>query len=741
MTVRRAVVATTVVFVVGCGGGVASAGPGTSNADVSGTDTEAGGGESSTTSGTGGTGGSDGGAPKAVCGDGAVDGTEQCDDGNQERNDGCTPACKLESCGDGLVQAEEQCDLGTANANDAYCTSACRLNVCGDGLRGPLEGCDDGNEVANDGCSAECILETCGNGHVEDGEVCDDGNLEDDDSCTTLCFPPTCGDGLVSPVFGEDCDDGDIDNTDSCPNDCTKAVCGDSEIEAGEECDDGGATGDGVSLCSPGCTANVCGDGYRVPAVEACDDGPSTGDGTSGCTPGCTVNICGDGYAHSPSEQCDEGELNGYAPCTTSCASAPEISEIEIAPDSACVRYEDGVVRCFGGHSDGQLGYPALSDVGDNYGEMPPPAVNLGGSAIDIAGERGSGSRFCAARSDGAVVCWGSGRGPGYFAPGEIPYSGIHGPMQEPDGGWSEALYNVADADGEMPPEPVPLGPGNALRVDVAGNSACALFDDGGLRCWGETTPQVGTLGYGTATHLWAPQHFPPPNVNLGAEVVDFVHARNRTCTLTVDSTVRCFGIGASGLLGLGGTAPQAEGDTLQPPEPTDVGPPVIQIAGGNYTTCVLGTDGGVRCFGSNAGWLGYAQPGEDIGDELGEMPPATLELGPDPIVQVVVSQYQACALSDQGEVRCWGGQWRTYGYESFHDPIGHLPGEMPPAPLDLGGSAATLFAGSFQTFCALMTDRSLVCWGSTVFGSPGTSGGVGDQPGEMPPPRIRLYD
>lgn len=82
------------------------------------------------------------------------------------------------------------------------------------------------------------------------------------------------------------------------------------------------------------------------------------------------------------------------------------------------------------------------------------------------------------------------------------------------------------------------------------------------------------------------------------------------------------------------------------------------------------------------------------------------------------MSQYQACALSDQGEVRCWGGQGRTYGYDSFHDPIGHLPGEMPPAPLDLAGSAATLFAGSFQTFCALMTE-----------------------PGEMPPPRIRFYD
>lgn len=731
------------LLLLGCGSDPVGVAPGTGTSstgsnDVSTTD------ESDTGPTAGSTGGTDSESPKAFCGDGVIDPTEECDDGNNSSNDGCSSTCEAEACGDGQVQGAEECDLGTDNSDDGTCTSACSINVCGDGLHGPGEGCDDGNSVPDDGCSPSCTLETCGNGRPEAGEACDDGNNDNDDGCTTLCTAPTCGDGLVSPSIGEDCDDGDTENADSCPNDCTRAVCGDEEVEGAEECDAGVANGDGVSLCTEDCRLNTCGDGYIVSAIEECDDWYENGTFHSNCTPFCTVNFCGDGYQHVATEACDLGELNGYAPCTTECESGqPGITEIEIAPDAACVLYSNGRVRCFGQPGDGQLGFPWPFTVGDEESEMPPPMLSLGGLVADLAGERGVGTRFCAARVDGAVVCWGSGQGPGQWEPDEVSYSGILGPMVEPEGGWGFGPYNIGDDAGEMPPEPIPLGPGNAIKVDIGADSACALFDDGGLRCWGQGYPDplFETIGYGTLNHRWSPEHFPPPNVNIGAEVIDFVHAVNRTCTLAADGTVRCFGRSVSGLLGLGGTGPLPQGDTLQPPVPTDLGPPVVQLAGGNYTTCALGMDGGVRCFGSNAGWLGYALPGEDIGDELSEMPPATVDLGPDPIVQIVVSQYQACALSDQGDVRCWGGHWRTYGYGSFTDPVGHEPGDMPPPPLDLGGSAARLFAGAFQRFCALMQDDTLRCWGSSVFGSPGTQGGVGDQPGEMPPPRIRLYE
>ncbi|MBN4059271.1 DUF4215 domain-containing protein, partial [Endomicrobium sp. AH-315-J14] len=82
---------------------------------------------------------------EAVCGDGSVDGEEQCDDGNLTAGDGCSANCTPES-------------------------------RCGDGKRDAGEICDDGNEDSGDGCSADCSSdESCGNGLLDPAEACDAG--------------------------------------------------------------------------------------------------------------------------------------------------------------------------------------------------------------------------------------------------------------------------------------------------------------------------------------------------------------------------------------------------------------------------------------------------------------------------------------------------------------------------------------------------------------------------------------
>src|SRR6202012_3516766 len=70
-----------------------------------------------------------------TCGNGKVEGDEQCDDGNLKAYDGCSPQCQLQPhcpggtcyaiCGDGLVT-----NYVTTEAN---------------GKTLPAEGCDDGN--------------------------------------------------------------------------------------------------------------------------------------------------------------------------------------------------------------------------------------------------------------------------------------------------------------------------------------------------------------------------------------------------------------------------------------------------------------------------------------------------------------------------------------------------------------------------------------------------------------------
>jgi hypothetical protein len=66
-------------------------------------------------------------------------------------------------CGNGELEGFEECDDGMDNGDTQACTSECRINVCGDGLLfANVEECDDGemNGVRVDGaipsCEADC---------------------------------------------------------------------------------------------------------------------------------------------------------------------------------------------------------------------------------------------------------------------------------------------------------------------------------------------------------------------------------------------------------------------------------------------------------------------------------------------------------------------------------------------------------------------------------------------------------
>ena len=136
------------------------------------------------------------------CGDGRIAGTEKCDDGNSGGGDGCSNVCQIEpigptegngwlcaqpgvrctrtTCGNGIREGSEQCDDGDNDTGDG-CGPLCRneplcaggpcVTQCGDGLLLAIDKqngqqCDDGNTVSGDGCSDAC--------KVEAGFVCTD---------------------------------------------------------------------------------------------------------------------------------------------------------------------------------------------------------------------------------------------------------------------------------------------------------------------------------------------------------------------------------------------------------------------------------------------------------------------------------------------------------------------------------------------------------------------------------------
>ncbi|MFH2009354.1 MAG: DUF4215 domain-containing protein [bacterium] len=199
------------------------------------------------------------------CGDGVVEGLEECDDGEANSDttpDACRTDCVEARCGDGVTDTDEECDDGPGNSDGlaTACRTDCSLPVCGDGVIDPAfgESCDDGNFAAGDGCNPDCQVEMCGNGIVDVDEVCDDGNVLAGDGCSPDCRSnETCGNGVVDVVNGEACDAGGA-NADTpnalCRTDCTPRRCGDGILDdqAFELCDDANtASGDGCStVCS-----------------------------------------------------------------------------------------------------------------------------------------------------------------------------------------------------------------------------------------------------------------------------------------------------------------------------------------------------------------------------------------------------------------------------------------------------------------------------------------------------------
>lgn len=270
------------------------------------------------------------------CGDGCVNGNEQCDGANLgvcASDNLCTSSCICLDCnvdndgfygsqcngndcndndasiypgapeicdgkdnqcpGDsGFGQTDEgcaQCGDDVCNNNEDTCTCGqdCGV-VCGDGCIGSGEQCDDGNTQNGDGCHSDCTLEFCGNNRQEGSESCDGS---DDSSCPGLCQsdctcsspppPDVCGDGICSST--EDCT--------SCFSDCDAGLglCCGNNIQQGTEICDGSDDTACVSgeVCVPGGRVNQCTCKYER---NACTDYIETGFQCDGYTYYCPLS-------------------------------------------------------------------------------------------------------------------------------------------------------------------------------------------------------------------------------------------------------------------------------------------------------------------------------------------------------------------------------------------------------------------------------------------------------------------
>ncbi len=298
--------------------------------------------------------GADGIAQTSLCGNGATDVDEDCDDAGESAS--CDADCTFAVCGDSTVNtaAGEQCDPPNATT----CKADCTINLCGNGTVDAGEDCDEGGNTAT--CDADCTTPACGDGFLNPaaGELCDDGNTAGNDGCDPTCAIEFCGDGIIQSGIGEECDDGgaNSDTTpDACRTNCALPSCGDGVVDPSntEECDDGNNKNNDDCVVALGCKTAVCGDGFRhtkgSPPFEECDDGnTANGDGCSstcvaepspGCGNGVVETLCtagtvgascatnadcdvsgGDGVCTT--EECDDGNNSNKDDCLSSCVAA-----------------------------------------------------------------------------------------------------------------------------------------------------------------------------------------------------------------------------------------------------------------------------------------------------------------------------------------------------------------------------------------------------------------------------------
>jgi cysteine-rich repeat protein len=253
--------------------------------------------------------------------------------------------CTAAACGDGVLEGSEQCDWGSKNAAGAGCELDCKFscakspdscvttdlcagtNACAtvsapSGATGGGQMCVKGTPPANGTkCGANnagtcqggsCQIATCGNGTLDTGEQCDFGSGKN-----------TAGSGC-EPDCQFSCEKTPTDTcspTDVCtasPVACTTMTGANNT--PGQQCKGathvaacGDCSASGVCV-SNACAASKCGDScVDARAGETCEPPNS-----ATCDAQCHSIACGDGK-RSTGEQCDDGNTKNLDGCDSKC--------------------------------------------------------------------------------------------------------------------------------------------------------------------------------------------------------------------------------------------------------------------------------------------------------------------------------------------------------------------------------------------------------------------------------------
>ena len=467
----------------------------------------------------------------------------------------------------------------------------------------------------------------------------------------------TCNDGVTQSY--ESCDPAD-DSVDLCPYE-------------GRAC----------NRCSDECTLieltiPSCGDEILQSAHEECDEGVDPAQtclyGATSCqvcSPECKLvagltSYCGDNQVDAANmEECDEGQ-NPNQTCPygeTSCQVCSPGCKRVAGQTSYCgdmLLDMDGREQC----DDG-----LAPDMNCSYGELSCQVCTS--NCTITAGT----TRYCGdgMRSDGEQC------DPGDEVNLDCPYG--------------DPMCTVCNAQCQLIDGKDTGSCGDGI-VQPA-HETC----DGAASIAAETCESVLNLAYGTvrctnACDVDESQCFATTQLSLGGE---------HSCALLSTGAVRCWGQNQDGQLGVGTNISQN-----RPSSPVIIGGIATKIATGLAHTCALLDTHQVYCWGNNTqGQLG-------TGNEIPATTPQAVTGLPADITDITAGTFHTCALTNSGEVYCWGdNRFGQLGVSQTLDTDNRPLPELIPQKVNVN-SVDVLAAGGIST-CVIRNQQAL-CWGEVTF-------------------------
>jgi alpha-tubulin suppressor-like RCC1 family protein len=321
-----------------------------------------------------------------------------------------------------------------------------------------------------------------------------------------------------------------------------------------------------------------------------------------------------------------------------------------------------GGVKCWGGNEYGQLGNNTTSD---SYIPIDVSGLSNGVIAISAGYEH-----TCALMETGGVKCWG------------------HNNVGQLGDGTTETRFTPVDVSGLT---------SGVIAITAGGYHTCVLMETEGVKCWGDNS--YYQMGDGTNIRRQTPVDVS----GLSTGIVSISAGAFHSCAITESGGAKCWGDNREAELGDG-----TYGTPMTPVDVTILSGGVKAISAGQYFTCVLTENGGIKCWGYNE----YGQFGDGT---TGHQNTPVNVIGLTSGVAAITSGYHhTCALTGGGGAKCWGfnvlGQ---VGNGSFSDQLWQVD------VVGMEYGVETIVGGNVHT-CGITIAGYIACWGDNEFGQIG---------------------